>query len=129
EKPDTRKDGGPTAHAMFRLRPEHWNQVMPDYSLGWAENNRQACLCNLGPLSSVGRAFGTLASGKEGNEEAARRGARVLRFADRLHTVHFFCPEGGLYLLSPDGKSMTCSFHGSALHPRQETKPLEGGFK
>ena len=47
--------------------------------------------------------------------------------ADRLHGVHFFCPEGGHYLLSPDGKSCRCSVHGSALNPRQETEPGEKG--
>src|SRR5262249_640171 len=48
---------GPRAHAMGRIRPQNWNLTLADFQLGWAENNREACLNNLGPLSSIGRAF------------------------------------------------------------------------
>ena len=43
------------AHAMIRIRPEHWQQVLPNYRLGWAERHRQSCLENVGRLSSVAR--------------------------------------------------------------------------
>lgn len=78
---------------MVRLRPRNWNQVLPDYRLGWAENNREACLNNLGPLSSVGRAY-TAALGKIDEAELARIAGRIHREADRLHGVHFFCSGG-----------------------------------
>src|SRR4029079_13844740 len=46
----------PVAHAMVRIRPEHWQHVIPEYQLGWAENNRRAVLNHLAMLSSVARA-------------------------------------------------------------------------
>ena len=48
---------------------------------------------------------------------------QVLRFADQLYEVHFFCPERGRYLLSPDKKTVSCSVHGNALSPRQPSAP------
>jgi hypothetical protein len=105
---------------MVRVRPENWNKTLADYRLGWSENNRQACLCNLGPLAQVGRAFGTaVARGEYSEALAARRGRDVCRLADGLYAVHFFCPDGGDYLLDRDGRAVTCSVHGWAREPRQ----------
>jgi hypothetical protein len=114
-------DRRPAAHGMIRLRPRNWNQVLPDFRLAWAENNRQACLHNLGPLSSIARALPVKAGGQAPNEI----GQAVHRLADQIHGVHFFCPEAGHYLHSPDGKAATCSVHGSALDPRQPAAPGE----
>jgi hypothetical protein len=116
EKAGTESDT--IAHGLVRLRARNWNQVLPDYRLGWAENNRLACLRNLGPLASAGRAV--LASA-EGKGEKNRQGLSddMQRLADQMYAVHFFCPEGGQYLLSPDGRSCTCSVHGSARDPKQ----------
>jgi len=105
---------GPTGHAVFRIRSRNWNQVLPDFRLGWAENNRRACLDNLGPLSSVSRAV-----------PGPDKSPDVCRCADRLHGLHFFCPEGGHYERTDDGKAMTCSVHGSALTPRQAPVPAQ----
>ena len=104
---------GPAGHALFRIRSRNWKQVLPDFRLGWAENNRRACLDNLGPLSSVARAV----SG------ADQSGDDVCLCADHLHATHFFCPEGGHYELAPGGKSMMCSVHGTALAPHQDPAP------
>lgn len=109
------KTTGPTGHAMFRIRSRNWNQVLPDFRLGWAENNRHACLDNLGPLSSVARA---LAGGDQS-------GDKICHCADHLHGAHFFCPEGGHYEVMPGGRVMTCSVHGSALAPRQNSAPAQ----
>ena len=49
----------------------------------------------------------------------ATRSGNVQRQADRLFAVHFYCPDGGKYELSADGKRVTCSVHGSAEAPRQ----------
>ena len=92
--------------------------MLDDYKLGWAENNRQACTNNLGPLSSVGRAVGHV-----GDKNGEQAGKEAQRLADELYAVHFFCPEGGKYLLSPDGKTCSCSVHGSARDPRQNIAP------
>ncbi len=116
-------DGGPTAHAMIRVRPEHWKAVLPEYRLGWEEGSRQACLANLGPLSSVGRA---MAATRSTGYPGATRSGDVQRQADRLFAVHFYCPDGGKYELSADGKRVTCSVHGSADAPRQLAAPAAG---
>jgi hypothetical protein len=108
-------DRGPTAHAMIRIRPNNWKETLPDFRLGWAEGSREACFNNLAPLSSVARAVKSQ-NAKAENEE-------VLREADALHGVHFFCPDGGHYEFSPDGKQIVCSVHGSAAEPRQLLAP------
>ena len=110
------RDGGPTAHAMVRVRPENWKEVLSTFRLGWAEASRQSCLNNLSPLSSVARA--AAASG-----ERPASAAEVGREADSLYGVHFFCPDGGRYELSANGSEMACSVHGSALAPRQMAAP------
>jgi hypothetical protein len=112
-KPDAQ-----AAHALARLRPRNWSQVLTDYRLGWAENNREACLRNLGPVTSVARAL--RAEKPEG--DLARETQQT---ADRLYAVHFFCPDGGRYVPSADGKACSCSIHGSAEHPRQPLAPNE----
>jgi len=109
-------DDGPGAHGMVRVRPEHWDEVLPAFQLGWAESSRQACLNNLGPLSSVARAIHAAGDGKIDSR-------RVHREADRLHAVHFFCPDGGRYEAAPDGKHVVCSVHGTAGAPRQLPAP------
>ncbi|MBC7933727.1 MAG: hypothetical protein H7Z38_24460, partial [Rubrivivax sp.] len=44
-------DGDATGHALARVRAANWNEILADYRLGWAENEREACLNNLGPLA------------------------------------------------------------------------------
>ena len=118
------RDQGPVAHAMGRVRPTNWNQTLADFQLGWAENNREACLNNLGPLSSIGRAF-IAPSGADSTRSGKEYGDALIEFADRILAVHSFCPEGGRYLLSTDGKTIECSAHGSAGSPRQPVAPAE----
>src|SRR5262249_14278077 len=98
-------DRGPKAHAMIRLRPRNWDQVLTSYRLGWAENNRQACLHNLGPLSSAARAYTALGAGKQGDRSLSwdDRARAAHAYADRMYGVHFYCPEGGRYVLARDG--------------------------
>ena len=108
-------------HGMLRMRPKNWNQVLTDFRLGWAENSRDACLNNLGPLANLGRAF------PNAKGDDAQANGRLLRESDKLYGVHFFCPEGGRYTLAPDGKTCQCSVHGAMLSPRQATAPAENG--
>ena len=124
DRDTAQRDLGPQAHAMVRIRPQNWNQTLADFQLGWAENSREACLNNLGPLSSIGRAFVT------SNDNYSRlfvkdRGESQLEFADKVQAIHSFCPEGGRYLLSPDGRTFECTVHGSAKSPRQPLAPVE----
>ena len=121
-----RQDG----RGRWARRPMPWSACgpstgrpcCPSIGLGWEEGSRQACLENLGPLSSVGRAMAaTRSTGYPG-----RRSGDVQRQADRLFGVHFYCPDGGKYELSADGKRVTCSVHGSADAPRQLAAPAAG---
>ena len=112
-------DHGPTAHAMVRVRPEHWKDSLTAFELGWAESSRVACLNNLGPLSSIARAVS--ASGT-----APAKPEQIHEAADAIHAVHFFCPDGGRYVLSPDGKQIRCTVHGTAAAPRQLIAPAPG---
>jgi hypothetical protein len=114
-----KEDRGPSGHAMIRMRAKNWDQVLPDYRLAWAESNREACLHNLGPLSSIGRAL----IGKTSSPSQDQLAQAILQLADRIHGVHFFCPEGGRYQRAPDGKGLTCSVHDSARNPTQAAAP------
>jgi len=111
-------DSGTQAHAMVKLRAENWKEVLPDFQLGWAENNRQACIQNLGPLSSVVRA---LTAGPRNG----RAISSILADAGRSLGYQPFCPEGGHYVISEDGKTVACSIHGAALEPAQPAQPAE----
>ncbi len=115
---ETPGDGGPEAHAMIRVRADHWKEALPAFQLGWAESSREACLNNLGPLSSVARAVQATSDGPVDDEQLTRQ-------ADDLHSVHFFCPDGGRYQLAADGSHVECSVHGTAAQPRQPTKPAK----
>jgi Protein of unknown function (DUF1559) len=106
------------AHAMVRMRPENWKRIVPSYKLGWAENNRAACLHNLGPLSSLARAVVPLADRKPG----ADLPAEIRQLGETIYDTHFYCPDGGHYVFDADG-SVACSLHGSALSPRQPDAP------
>jgi hypothetical protein len=116
---DPSKAIGPTAHAMIRIRPEHWKEILPTFQLGWAESSREACLNNLGPLSSVARAVAATSDGQA-------MPAEVVREADVLHGAHSFCPDGGKYEVSADGREVRCSLHGTAMQPRQLLAPSPG---
>ncbi|HYH87066.1 MAG TPA: hypothetical protein VEX60_16555 [Pyrinomonadaceae bacterium] len=120
--------GDATGHALARVRATNWNEVLADYRLGWAENEREACLNNLGPLADVARALTSRAANPSG--EAAPAGdaldRAVLELADRLHGARHFCPEGGAYHVSPDGRAVSCSVHGTASSPRQPAAPSGG---
>jgi hypothetical protein len=119
-------DKGPAAHAMVKVRPQNWDRVLADYKLAWAESNREACLNNLGPVASVGRAL--VAGGTGATPKTEEQLGRVAHHeAGKLFGVHFFCPEGGHYLLSADGKTCRCSVHGTATDPRQAAEPSDRG--
>src|SRR5262249_27784655 len=77
-------DRGRAGHGLVRLRPRNWNQVLADYRLGWAENHRQACLHNHGPLASVARALAAGRAELSGDEATPE----LLRLASRLYGTH-----------------------------------------
>ena len=90
--------------------------MLDHYRLGWEENNRQACLKNLGPLSSLTRAL--IADGKPPTL------TKLGDYTARLYDVRYFCPDGGHHTIAADG-SVTCDLHGSAAAPRQSIAPAK----
>ena len=111
---------------MVRVRPQNWNEVLPDYRLSWAENDREACLNNLGVLSSTSRALSARApESATGGPKGVEFDQLVQQYADQLQGAHLFCPEGGRYVVSADGRTVSCSIHGSTLDPRQPSAPTE----
>jgi hypothetical protein len=110
------------AHGMVHIRAASWNRVLSSYKLGWAENNRAACLHNLGPLSSLVRASVATADRKAGAELPAE----IRKLGEAIYDTHFYCPDGGHYVFDADG-SVACSLHGSALAPRQPDAPSPQG--
>jgi hypothetical protein len=117
----TASDDGIQAHGMIRIRPQNWNRVISSYQLGWEENNRQACLHNLGPLSSLSRSL----PAKTLSLPQDKLRLKLRRLGARMYDTHFFCPDEGRYVVSPDGKMVTCSIHGSATSPRQLAAPSQ----
>ena len=71
----------------------------------------------------------SLGSAREGPAKRGPEdwGEQAQRRAALLYGAHFFCPEGGRYRLSADGKECSCSVHGSARSPGQPEVPAEGG--
>jgi hypothetical protein len=110
-----------SGHALARVRAGNWNEVLPDYNLAWAENEREACLNNLGPLADVARALTAQAQAPAG--EALDRA--TLELAERLAGARLSCPEGGTYHVSADGRQVSCSVHGTAAEPRQPAAPSD----
>jgi hypothetical protein len=121
------QDLGPEGHAMVRVRPQNWNEVLPDYRLSWAENDREACLNNLGALSSVSRALTARMGGDSSTTQPTAEELEQLisQYADKIYGEHLFCPEGGRYIVSADGRSVVCSIHGSVGDPRQPSAPTD----
>src|SRR5439155_22272847 len=110
---------GEPGHAMLRLRPENWKEVLPGYNLGWAEANRAACHDNLSLLANVNRGW---------NDRRPADGvpnAALLERVWRVYGVRPYCPDGGAYTL--DGTACRCAIHGDARDPRQPAAPTPGG--
>ena len=105
---------GPAAHAMAKVRAENWSAVLEDYLLGWEENNREACLNNVAPISNFVRAYPAAALKNDG---------AIQRRAAKFYGTYLFCPDGGSYRPLPDGKSVACSIHGTPSKPLQPVAP------
>ncbi|MCA9039777.1 MAG: DUF1559 domain-containing protein [Planctomycetaceae bacterium] len=107
------------AHGMVRIRPKHWSKVLDSYQLGWEENNRQACLHNVGILTSLSRSL----TNEERNQSEEEVEKRIHKLSEQIYDTHFFCPDEGHYHIAEDGKKAWCSLHGSALSPKQKPTP------
>jgi hypothetical protein len=116
---------GPTGHAMMRMRPEHWKLALDGYKLGWAENNREACQRNQSMLSAAARAFSASPPVSKLAAIEVDRERLVFDYAKKMYGVDFACPDGGRYVLGPDGKGCRCSVHGTLDLPKQPSAPAK----
>ncbi len=103
------------AHALLRLRPENWLAVLPGYKLGWAESLRGACQGNLVMIENVATGWN--------DRKPAMLDAALLDRAARVYGARPFCPDGGKYELSAEGRTCRCSVHGGPDDPRQPAGP------
>lgn len=109
-----------TAHAMLRLRPKQWQEVLMQYRIGWAESQRERCLCNLGPLSSLSR-VAQVTTSRQPNRIPLHESVRDLEL--RSLDSSAYCPAGGEYEFREGDCHVECSIHGSVWKPRQPMEP------
>jgi hypothetical protein len=119
---DRPADRDAVGHALLRLRPENWDQVLPDFRLSWAEADREACTANLVALTNVARGWHDR---RKADAEKEVEGLLLEQAARLYGGARPYCPEGGRYTLSADGRSCRCSVHGDATVPRQPASPGE----
>jgi hypothetical protein len=114
-------------HGLGRVRANNWNEVLPDYNLSWAENEREACLNNLGPLASAARALTAVPPSAEATQAPAGEALdrATVELATHLAGARFVCPEAGAYRVSADGRQVSCSVHGTPADPRQPAAPSD----
>ena len=105
----------------------HWARSNGDFStlasvrLSWDEAARQACVDNIGPLTSAARvAAGTHHDALEVTaEELAVAASSIYGGVHR-------CPCGGHYIRTQDGR-IVCSVHGDANHPQPPVPDASNG--
>ena len=103
------------AHALLRVRPENWSAVLPGYNLGWAESLRGGCQKNLVMIENVATGWN--------DRKPATLDAALLDRVVRVYGARPFCPDGGKYELSADGRTCRCSVHGVPDDPKQPAGP------
>lgn len=103
---------GPAASAALRVRLDHAPLMRTAIGLREAENNRRAALGNLEPLAAVARALVAERQKPPAMDD-------VLREAAALYGEQFTTPDGTRYVLSPDGRTVTSTVHGSPGVSRQ----------
>ncbi|HQZ63763.1 MAG TPA: hypothetical protein PLY87_01750, partial [Planctomycetaceae bacterium] len=89
--------------------------------LSWDEAARQACLDNIGPLTSTAR----VAAGSHHDDSDVAPDELVATASSIYGGVHR-CPCGGHYIQTKDGR-IVCSVHGNADHPQQPTPNAPNG--
>ncbi|MFN7731072.1 MAG: DUF1559 domain-containing protein [Pirellula sp.] len=117
---DHEHDPGPAAHAMLRIRPEHWNEVLTQYRLSWSENQRRGCINNLGPLSSLSRTVQRLHGSELAGDDLA---SKVRELESELLDSQAYCPAGGEYHFHEGSHRVDCSVHGTGMKPKQPIAP------
>jgi hypothetical protein len=108
-------DESPSGHAMARIRPQHWNRILPHFQLGWAETQRRSCLHNVSFLSSAARGL-TSASGRPAVDADM---SKIKQLTRTLFHVEPYCGAEGKYTVTDEGTGVCCTAHGCQKLPRQ----------
>ncbi len=109
-------DDSREAHGLVRIRPEHWEKILPHFRIGWAESERHVCLNNLPPLSHAARAVLQQNDGKA-------TVASTRQLATDVFGGPLVCPTHGKYSIDSGTGQVSCDVHGTATQPRQ---PFDG---
>jgi hypothetical protein len=112
--------GGTVGHALFRVRPENWNAVLPSYRLGWEEAHRSACEINQQRIANVARGYPELVK-PDGSASP-----ELMEKVKLLYGVRPFCPDGGTYQAHAQHSGCRCSIHGDrTVGSRQLMAPTQ----
>lgn len=121
DKPAAQDASGSPAHAQVTIHRQQWKRIVPSVRLSWDEAARQACLDNIGPLTSAAR----VAAGSHHAAPEVSPDELVATALSIYGGVHR-CPCGGHYVRSKDGR-IVCSVHGNADHPQQPAPDAANG--
>jgi len=105
------------AHGMVRVRPEHWERVLPHMETGWSESERRSCQRQLSFLAATARAM-TAARGEPSSDGDL---SRIRELTRRVYGVAPRCVGGGEYVVDESGIDICCTAHGCVDRPRQPT--------
>lgn len=108
-------DQSPSSHAMVRIRPQHWNRILPHFQIGWAEAQRRSCLHNVSFLSSAARGL-TSASGRPAVDADM---SKIKQLTRTLFHIEPHCGADGKYTVTNEGTGVCCTAHGCQNLPRQ----------
>ena len=118
KRPD--RDLGPEGHGMIRMRPANWNRALAGFRYTWAENLRDSTMNDLHRLENVSRAHAAELTGTP-----AEKATKLLDLAERIDGLRYRCPQGGAYMLEPDGITWRSSLCGTLDSPEQREAPAE----
>jgi len=121
DNPPAQNASGSPAHAQVTIHRQQWNRIVPSVRLSWDEAARQACLDNIGPLTSAAR----VAAGSHHDVPEVPADELVATALSIYGGVHR-CPCGGHYVLTKDGR-IACSVHGDADQPQQPAPNAANG--
>lgn len=121
DKPAAQNAAGSPAHAQLTIHRQQWNRIVPSVRLTWDEAARQACLDNIGPLTSAAR----VAAGSH-HDATEITAEELVATASSIYGGIHRCPCGGHYVRTPEGRIM-CSVHGDADHPQQPVPDAPNG--
>jgi len=108
-------DESSSSHGMVRIRPQHWNRILPHFQIGWAEAQRRSCLHNVSFLSSAARGL-TSATGRPAVDTDM---SKIKQLTRTLFHVEPHCGAEGKYTVTDEGTVVCCTGHGCQNKPRQ----------